>query len=83
MYEGAWMGLARHVDHYLRTVGADHETNEDGEVVWLLDGLPQFGLGGDECIISEEVRYFINGEPHSLSVGMNSTSYGLRGVRVI
>lgn len=69
-----WIGMAKQLEFYLHMVGADKD--EDGR--YLIAGAAViFGIGGDECVVSDEVQYFTDGHPKNLASGLNTTSYGV------
>lgn len=75
-----WFGDRRMVLHSLNVVGAD----KDAEGRFLIAEKPVFrGIDPDEVVVPEETVYFVRGKRLSLAGLMNSTSYGLRGVKVI
>lgn len=77
---GGWFGDRRMVLYSLGVVGADR----DPEGSFLIAEKPVAqGLDPDEVVVPEETVYFVRGKRLSLAGLMNSTSYGLRGVKVI
>jgi hypothetical protein len=68
-----WIGTAKELLFYLDTVGADKD--EHGKP--LVAGDIIAGLGGDEVVVSDDAKYFVDGKPKQLAAGMATTSYGL------
>lgn len=69
-----WFGGTGHVLHFLRTMGADRDT--DG--AFLLGGEPPaIGIGGQDVVVPAGTTYFIGGVPAKLAAGLRGTSYGM------
>jgi len=74
-----WLGSNKQILYALDIVGAD----KDAEGKFLIVDAPVFsGLDPDEVIISDETNYLKNGKRASLAELMNSTSYGVRDIKV-
>lgn len=80
MPNNGWMGDAQHLLHALDVAGAD----KDEEGNFLIEGrVASFMGAGEELVVPDNARYFVDGKPANLAGLMNSTSYGLRNVTVI
>ena len=74
-----WFGSNKQILYALDIVGAD----KDAEGNFLIVGAPVFsGLDPDEVVIPDETDYLKNGKRASLAGLMNSTSYGVRDIKV-
>lgn len=70
-----WFGLNDQLLHFLRTVGADRDS--DGR--FLIAGEPvAVGLGGQDVVVPAATMYFVAGMPRGLASGLGGTSYGMR-----
>jgi hypothetical protein len=79
-----WMGVYSEVKHTLRMYGA--EFDEKGEPKFVSES-PAFFLGihsdNNDVVVSDNCQCLIKGQPVGVAYLMNSTSYGVRNVRVI
>lgn len=74
-----WMGLKSQLVYTLKAMGAD--CDENGNV--LIFGAPVIqGLDDEEVVVNDEVEYTVQGQRRSVAGTMNSTGYGLRGIKV-
>ena len=61
--------------YYLRTVHADRDA--DGRPI--LSGLTVSFLGaGQDYVIGDDARYYVDGQPRGLAIGLRGTSYGMK-----
>ena len=77
-----WSGNLRAVMNYLRVVGADQEEDRfllSGEGIIFFMGIVEDNA---DVVVPASTKYYINGQPSSLAVGLQSTSSGI-GVQVI
>lgn len=73
-----WIGMKRDMLHYLDMVSAD----KNAEGAYLIDGRGVIsGLDGQEVVVPDETRYFVDGKPKMLAAGLRTTSAGV-GVKV-
>ena len=77
-----WSGNLRAVMNYLRVVGADQDGGQfllSGEGVIFFMGIVEDNA---DVVVPASTKYYINGQPSSLALGLRSTSSGI-GVHVI
>ena len=75
-----WIGSTSQMLWALRIFGADRD--EEGK--YLVSGSISTFLGmGDETLVGDDAVFFINGKPQNLAGALGTTSYGVKGVRVI
>ena len=63
------------LEHFLRMMHADRDP--DGRTIVSGSVHRLMGIGND-YIVGDDVRYFVNGEPRGLAIGLAGTSYGRR-----
>jgi len=82
-----WIGTVREVTHYLATVGADKNEQDEYALAGPESRAPAtfMGLRGPdaEIVIPDEVCYYVDGEKRALAGGLATTSMGLSGIVVI
>lgn len=81
-----WSGRMDQVEHYLKIIGADRTSEEEGNLI-ILGGPGIFSFLGltdrtADVLIPHDTVYFMKGRPAGLAAGLRSTSYGV-GVAVI
>lgn len=73
--EPGWFGLKGHLDHFLRTVGAD--TDEQGRfLIAGSEGCVAVGIGGQDVVVASDAVYFVGGKAAGLARNLRGTSYG-------
>ena len=61
--------------HFLRTVHADRDP--DGRPI--LSGVVTSFMGaGQDYVIGDDARYYVDGQPRGLAIGLGGTSYGMK-----
>ena len=74
-----WFGLVEQFLYVLGTMRADRDENGD----FIITGdCPTVGIGGVEIAVPSGCQCLIAGKPQGVCPMLNSTSYGIRGVKV-
>ena len=74
-----WFGLTSQFLFVLGTMGADRDASGD----YIITGeSPCVGIGGADIAVPEGCQCLIDGKPVGVCPTLNSTSYGVRGVKV-